>query len=116
MEASSHQSWHPPFGANTRDQRDFLVARVTLSRDASGTFIYTGSANSQIGVGGEAEFRLPFFAGFIGCMDCNEEPPLLFGDYNGDGQVEQGDLDLFLLNWGPDAANTPEDWSNDFPT
>jgi hypothetical protein len=40
----------------------------------------------------------------------------LLGDYNGNGQVEQGDLDLVLLNWGEELTN-PGDvgWTNDLP-
>jgi hypothetical protein len=37
------------------------------------------------------------------------------GDYNSSGQVEQGDLDLVLLNWGQDGATPPAGWSNDLP-
>jgi hypothetical protein len=35
------------------------------------------------------------------------------GDYNGNGVVEQADLDLVLLNWG--QAGTPNGWTNDLP-
>ncbi len=37
------------------------------------------------------------------------------GDYNGSGQVEQGDLDLVLQNWGLDTsgAGVPAGWVND---
>jgi hypothetical protein len=35
------------------------------------------------------------------------------GDYNGNGQVEQGDLDLVLLNWG--QPGVPGGWVNDLP-
>jgi hypothetical protein len=41
------------------------------------------------------------------------ESALLMGDYNGNGQVEQGDLDLVLLNWG--QAVVPGGWTNDLP-
>ncbi len=42
-------------------------------------------------------------------------PPLV-GDYNGSGQVEQGDLDLVLQNWGADTAGgSPNGWTNDPP-
>jgi hypothetical protein len=34
----------------------------------------------------------------------------LAGDYNGNGLVEQADLDLVLLNWGQAAASVPGDW------
>ncbi len=39
------------------------------------------------------------------------------GDYNGSGQVEQGDLDLVLQNWGRDtvANGIPTGWTHDLP-
>ena len=40
----------------------------------------------------------------------------LTGDYNGNGQVEQADLDLVLLNWGADAAVAPQGWVSDLPS
>jgi hypothetical protein len=40
----------------------------------------------------------------------------LSGDYNGNGAVEQGDLDLVLLNWGTIAAEPPSGWINDVPS
>ncbi len=41
----------------------------------------------------------------------------LVGDYNGSGQVEQGDLDLVLQNWGvnTDTQGIPPGWTNDPP-
>jgi serpin B len=36
--------------------------------------------------------------------DDSRELDLFAGDFNGDGQVDQGDLDLVLLNWGADAG------------
>ena len=41
---------------------------------------------------------------------------LLRGDYNNNGQVEQGDLDLVLLNWGRDASTPPAGWTSDLPS
>ncbi len=40
---------------------------------------------------------------------------LLPGDFNGNGQVEQGDLDLVLQNWGVDtgSAGVPAGWVHD---
>ena len=38
------------------------------------------------------------------------------GDYNGNGLVEQADLDLVLGNWGADADDVPMTWVNDQPT
>jgi hypothetical protein len=40
----------------------------------------------------------------------------LAGDYNGNGTVEQADLDLVLLNWGKDGAVPPTGWTNDLPS
>jgi hypothetical protein len=40
---------------------------------------------------------------------------LLDGDYNGNGTVEQADLDLVLLNWGDAADPVPGGWINDLP-
>jgi hypothetical protein len=37
-------------------------------------------------------------------------PPLVAGDYNGNGTVEQADLDLVLLHWGMDGSSPPEAW------
>ena len=43
---------------------------------------------------------------------------ILNGDYNASGQVEQGDLDLVLQNWGDDVDVTgvPAGWVNDLPS
>ncbi len=38
------------------------------------------------------------------------------GDYNGNGQVEQGDLDLVLNNWGQSASARPAGWFRDLPS
>jgi hypothetical protein len=35
---------------------------------------------------------------------------VLVGDYNGSGSVEQGDLDLVLLNWGQSGSDLPDGW------
>jgi hypothetical protein len=37
------------------------------------------------------------------------------GDYNGNGTVEQADLDLVLLNWGALGDPPPTGWVNDLP-
>lgn len=43
---------------------------------------------------------------------------IITGDYNESGQVEQGDLDLVLQNWGldTDTAGVPAGWTNDLPS
>jgi hypothetical protein len=40
----------------------------------------------------------------------NAPPPQLPGDFNGNGTVEQADLDLVLLFWGQDGQSLPPDW------
>jgi hypothetical protein len=40
-------------------------------------------------------------------------PPGIAGDYNGNGTVEQADLDLVLLNGG--QSGVPAGWTNDLP-
>lgn len=37
------------------------------------------------------------------------------GDYNGNGIVDQGDLDLVLLNWSKESDPAPEGWLVDHP-
>jgi hypothetical protein len=39
-------------------------------------------------------------------------PIIVEGDFNGNGWVEQADLDLVLLNWGQAAATVPDTWKN----
>ncbi|MEM7625011.1 MAG: sulfatase-like hydrolase/transferase [Planctomycetota bacterium] len=39
----------------------------------------------------------------------------LLGDYDGDGIVAQGDLDLVLLNWGKSVEDAPVDWLSGLP-
>jgi probable HAF family extracellular repeat protein len=43
-------------------------------------------------------------------------PGSLPGDYNGNGLVEQADLDLVLLNWGGDGTNPPAGWTSGLPS
>lgn len=40
-------------------------------------------------------------------IDLTLTPPVLTGDYNGNGQVEQADLDLVLLHWGQSVSMVP---------
>lgn len=68
-----NQAWHPAGGNDILDQTDFMVARVTLSEDATGTLKYIAAANHVIGVAGfpPGEFAshptviLPIRNGFI---------------------------------------------------
>jgi hypothetical protein len=42
--------------------------------------------------------------------------PVTPGDYNASGTVEQGDLDLVLLNWGREGTQPPAGWVSHLPT
>jgi hypothetical protein len=48
--------------------------------------------------------------------EAEEDLPMLPGDYNGSGLVEQADLDLVLTNWGRSATPPPANWIHDLPT
>jgi hypothetical protein len=43
-------------------------------------------------------------------------PTGVIGDYDDNGVVDQGDLDLVLMHWGADAAEAPSRWRNDRPS
>jgi hypothetical protein len=62
------QSWFPAHDNEILDRTGFMVARVTLSEDATGTFQYLGGANNAIGVAGfppEGIVSRPIRNGFI---------------------------------------------------
>jgi uncharacterized membrane protein len=44
------------------------------------------------------------------------ESGILDGDFNDNFSVEQGDLDLVLLNWGEDGTTPPDGWTKDLPS
>ena len=49
--------------------------------------------------------------------DTAEAVAPIAGDYNSNGLVEQGDLDLVLGNWGKDLTLSPvPNWTNDAPS
>jgi hypothetical protein len=62
-----------------------------------------------------AEINSIYNAGSDGKIK-DPQGPSPAGDYNGNGQVEQGDLDLVLLHWGQDAANVPSTWTGQPPS
>ena len=68
---------------------------------------YTGSRVAQEGSN---------FNEYTGSLVHTPDTGAIDGDYNWSGQVEQGDLDLVLLNWGDSASPVPPLWTNpDFP-
>jgi hypothetical protein len=42
-------------------------------------------------------------------------PPARAGDFNANGRVEQGDLDLVLLHWGQAGGTVAKDWLGPLP-
>lgn len=59
------QSWNPAIDTEILDQSDFMVARITLSDDASGTFQYIASAGGVVGVEPHGTVILPIRNGTI---------------------------------------------------
>ena len=82
------QHWYAAPDTLPDDQTDFLIARITLSSDARGTWSYQASADGLFGV---VEMQ-PIEEGRLRRSDR--------ADYNGDGLTSGADLDLVLLEWG----------------
>ncbi|MEM1445796.1 MAG: hypothetical protein AAGF84_07070 [Planctomycetota bacterium] len=59
---------------------------------------------------GQVALRLRFTNGRDGIYRYEPKPATPVGDFNGDGRVEQGDLNLVLTNWGQDGSTPPEGW------
>lgn len=81
----------------------------TISADVSGGGNQLELRFRAISNGGEEAFA---FRNLI--IEAFEANNLVDGDYNASGTVEQGDLDLVLLNWGS-AGPPPAAWTNDLP-
>jgi hypothetical protein len=78
----------------------FDFDKATVERDLAFEFHLAGGQTMQ----GIVEYGLP--------PDIMP-PDGIPGDYNGNGAVEQADLDLVLLNWG--TGGVPGGWINDLP-
>jgi hypothetical protein len=83
---------------------------------------FTGSLAGTITIPLNLDFTLDIFSPgdsrlVVEGLIVAKKAALTPGDYNGNGQVEQADLDLVLLNWG---ATLPDPivfgWSNDLPS
>ncbi|TWT46605.1 hypothetical protein [Botrimarina hoheduenensis] len=86
-----------PPGPPITDSEAFFVARLTFSDDAQGTLAYQGTTSGS----GVAVFTLPI-AG----------DPYPDGDFNYNGVVDNGDLNLLLSRWG--QTTVPPEWVNGF--
>jgi hypothetical protein len=84
-----------------------------LPVEAAGGFWLGGIDDGMGGVGHS------LFNGWIDEVRYQSFNPLAagaFGDYNGNGLVEQADLDLVLLHWGKVFESLPEEWTAERPT
>ncbi|MEO1496963.1 MAG: hypothetical protein AAFV43_07430 [Planctomycetota bacterium] len=88
----------PPIGQTIAGQADFPVLRLTLSDDAEGTFTYLGDTSAPAP---PQVFAFPIVAGEV--RQPIDEPES--GDFNGDGRVDNNDLNLLLNNWGRVTLN-----------
>ncbi len=97
------------------------VERVEDVLRSQGVELATGSLTRATGVSADGQTIVGFgnrgfgrLDAWIATLDAVTSTP---GDYNASGQVEQGDLDLVLQNWGRDtvANGVPTGWTNDLP-
>ncbi len=95
------------------DERTVSSIRSISGFGGSNTQLQTFNDHSQL------SFTIGFTDGSAGVLISTLTTDIL-GDYNNSGQVEQGDLDLVLQNWGLDTtpgsgAGVPAGWVNDPP-
>jgi hypothetical protein len=91
---------------------DGIIITYTLDTSNLPVGDYLLDPDFQVeGIGSSADTPLTFVDGtlHIGSVQ------VLDGDYNGNGTVEQADLDLVLLNWGDPGDPVPGGWINDLP-
>ncbi len=89
----------------------------TLTTDAGGNAtvrVFQGEHLVEVEVDGEVTTYL-VTVGPDGYTLAEVFASQLVGDFNANGQVEQGDLDLVLQNWGQDGTTAPNGWLQDLP-
>ncbi len=92
------------------------IFTVLTSTGLTGTFHNLPDGSRIVTTGGEGSFLISYDT-TANAVLLSSFLAAITGDYNGSGQVEQGDLDLVLLNWGRDTDTTgiPTGWINDLP-
>ncbi len=95
-------------------QGDALAGGTVSDLRFEATALSEGSDRDGLNNAGQIAFQAVIAGQFVNLL---WSPDLIPGDYNGSGQVEQGDLDLVLQNWGDDtdANGAPTGWTNDLP-
>jgi hypothetical protein len=100
--------------AGTDDVTGEMAENFALSNGTYGVDGFTATltlpVDALFGEGDDLEVR------FVGQMVATAHfGQSLDGDYNNNGVVEQGDLDLVLLHWGEAATPPPGGWVSDLP-
>jgi hypothetical protein len=113
------EGWDAAGGAGPRDLTEAFL--TGMSELAPGDFLSLGAAYNRSQGARDLVFRYRNVTqpdtlrdGLIEYFE--EGGGGLIGDYNASGTVEQGDLDLVLLNWGQGANAAPPTWLNDLPS
>lgn len=110
------------FSLDTFDSLGFLdLPEILAPVSNQSTEPLTGSLDGTIRIPLALDFTLDIFAPgdsrlvVEGQIVATRTPQVIAGDYNASGTVEQGDLDLVLLNWGTDAGMPPAGWIAHLP-
>ena len=101
----------PGLGVYLHDDPEFSVEQIERLVDAGTGGVTMFAYSSFFASGGLGDDRQTAIQAYLDSI-----PVPLAGDYNGNGLVEQGDLDLVLGNWGADAGDVPATWINDTPS
>jgi hypothetical protein len=103
--SANEQGMADPTVPATQDNWTFYRANGRIPLNAASAAVVLQDAG-EFGVHGYVD---------LVSLQVLSEPPPFPGDYNGNDEVEQGDLDLVLLNWGSESIVAPDGWIRDFP-
>jgi hypothetical protein len=116
--ASIHLQWGPLI-LTPSSYRHWYVERLNQ-------YLYSGQLRDEfrpklIAILNESEDGTQRYGSFAGeALSANSvlvarSSAAIRGDYDRNGVIDQGDLDLVLLHWGTDASTPLTGWRNDFP-
>jgi hypothetical protein len=114
------QKWTYDTGTYLDGSGNAREAEVLLYRIAGGGHNWPGDSTAWPGWASPVNFDISASTEIWDFFSRHEVAAIptalpLAGDYNGNGTVEQADLDLVLLNWGRPADPAPAAWVNDLP-
>ena len=104
--------WHTEtFTLNVRDEAGRDALGVSNDTDSNIATVFTLGFDNLGDLDNDIKVAYELFIDNVRILTAGG----ITGDFNGSGQVEQGDLDLVLQNWGDDTAVTgiPTGWTND---